>query len=103
MKTLKLRLLVATSLAVFALVGGSAHAYFYQPQQYQSYQYQTYNPYNYGYQDTVSQLIQGQLNFVSNFTYIPSPIRSYFYYSPFSYFGGYSNYGYGYNYGYYGW
>ena len=100
MKTLKLALFVAIPLAVSALVGSSAQAYFYQPQyQYdQTYQYQQYsNPYQYGYRDTVSQLIQGQLNFVSNFTYVPAPIHSYFYnyYSPYNYYGGY-NYGWGY-------
>lgn len=97
MHALKLSLFVAIPLAVFALVGGSAHAYFYQPQSYPNY---SYNPYQYGYQDTVSQLIQSQLNFVSNFVYVPAPVRSYF--NP--YIPSYNYGGYGYNYGYnYGW
>ena len=90
--------MLAIVVLVALLMTSSAQAYFYQPQQYQSYRYQTYNPYNYGYQDTVSQLVQQNLNFVSNFVYVPAPIHPYFYnyYSPYSYYGGY---GYGYNYG----
>lgn len=107
MNTITKSLLVAVVLVSAGFLSQSAKAYFYQPQSYQPQSYQ-YNPnygqasqYQYGYQqDTVSQLVQGQLNFVNNFTYYPSPIRSYFYrnYSPFmSYFGGY---GYGYGWGY---
>ena len=92
MHALKLTLFVSIPLAVFAVVGGSAQAYFRQPQSYPNY---SYNPYKYGYQDTVSQLTQANLNFVSNFVYVPTPVRPYFYnyYSPYSYYGGY---GYGY-------
>ncbi len=86
MKTLKLTLLVVIPLAVFALVGGSAKAYFYQPTSYPTY---SYNPYKYGYQDNVTQMIQGHLNFVSNFVYVPAPVHTYFfqYLSPYRYYG----------------
>jgi hypothetical protein len=103
MKTITKTLLIGGIVVVAGLVTPSAQAYFYQPQytaSERSYLNQQYNnPYNYGYQDTASQLIQGQLNFVSNFTYIPSPIHSYFfqYYPSYNYFG---NYGYNYGFGY---
>ncbi len=88
---MKKTLLIAIfAVAGLGLTGTSAKAWFYQPQPYHNYQYQQYyNPYNYGYQDTASQLIQGQLYFVANFNYVPSPIRSYFNwnYSPFNYWG----------------
>ncbi|MBP9822105.1 MAG: hypothetical protein KBC81_01515 [Candidatus Pacebacteria bacterium] len=94
MKTLKLSLLVTMLLVGFAMVGGSAHAYFRQAQSYPNY---SYNPYQYGYQDNVSQMIQGHLNFVANFTYYPSPVRSCFYLCyPQNYGYGYGNYGWGY-------
>lgn len=76
MKTLKLALFVAVPLAIFALVGSSAHAYFYQPYSYPNY---SPNPYQYGYQDSVSRLTQANLYFVSNFVYVPAPARPYFY------------------------
>ena len=78
-------------LAGMTLVAAPAQASFRQARSYPNY---SYNPYRYGYQDTISQLIQSHLNFVANFTYIPAPTR-YFYnsYSPYNYYGGY-NYGY---------
>lgn len=93
MKNLTRALLVVSILAVFALVGSSASAYFYQPQSYPNY---SYNPYQYGYQDPASRLTQANLHFVSNFVYVPTPMF-YNFYSPYSYYGGY-----GYNYG-WGW
>ena len=97
MNTIKKVMLAIVLLVGMVLVATPAQAYFYQPQSYPNY---SPNPYRYGYQDTVSQLVQGHLNFVSNFVYYPAPVRSYFnpYFPSYSY-GGYGN-NYGYNYGY---
>ena len=113
MKIITKSLVVTGIIAVVGLVTAPAKAYFYQPQPYgQSAYYasQYTNPYNYGYRDNVSNLIQQHLNFVSNFVYVPTPYYGYGYnnYSPYSsygygsfgagvgIYGGFGGYGYGY-------
>lgn len=61
--------------------------YFYQPPIY----YPVYPPQNYSSPDYVRALTQSNINFVSQFVYIPQPVN---YYYPYNY--GYGNYGYGY-------
>lgn len=102
MKILTKSLIAAVPLALVVLASGApANAYYaqtrslYQPTYVQGFTQpdvavpRSYgNTYGYGYQqDAVRPLIQGQLNFVSQYTYIPAPIHPYFYtYYP-SYWG----------------
>ncbi len=103
MKIITKSLIVAVPVAIAALVGGSsANAYYaqsrslYQPAAVRGFTQpevavpRNYGNYGYGYgyqQDAIRPLIQSQLNFVSQFTYIPAPIHPYFYsYYP-SYWG----------------
>ncbi len=102
MKISKTIALVIIPVALLAVMGGTSHAYYaqsrslYQPAYVPGFTQpdvavpRSYGNYGYGYgyqQDAIRPLIQGQLNFVSQFTYIPAPIHPYFYtYYP-SYWG----------------
>jgi hypothetical protein len=92
MKTLKTALVIGILFIALGLDSAPAKAYFYQQQIYvQPYQqYQNYyNPYQPRYQNVLGQLVQGNLNLVNSFTYIPAPVHQYFYnyYSPYGYYG----------------
>jgi hypothetical protein len=96
---LKVSIVALSALALFA-VAAPTHAYFYQSQtpayrqyapQYPTYNYQPYQFFNYSGNNELSGLIQGHLNFIQQYQYIPAPVHQYFYqyYTP-------SYYGYGY-------
>jgi hypothetical protein len=103
---MKVSIVILIAAALFVIASPS-QAYFTQPQVYIPYQYvPQYSPYYYPYQffnyngyDVASGLTQGNLNLISNFTYIPGPVHQYFYqyyqptYSPYNY--GYNSYNYG--------
>lgn len=106
MNIIKKLALTGIPLSVFLVLAIPAHAYYYGYNNYNNYNAwqpnyvqgfsqpavyaQAPNPPSYGFgyqQDFIRPLIQGQLNFVSQFTYIPGPVHPYFYtyYQPYGY------------------